>query len=152
MAELRPWPIIRQGDKGNRVRTLQYLLRSRGFDLAVDADFGPRTADAVRSYQREKGLLVDGIVGEQTWQALIVTVRRGSTGEAVKGAQEELNDYVNLTGSRPKIAVDGDFGAKTEELTRAFQTDLKRIVASVTVDGVIGPVTWQGLVGDTLQS
>jgi peptidoglycan hydrolase-like protein with peptidoglycan-binding domain len=34
---------------------------------AIDGDFGPMTASAVRAYQGERGVTVDGIVGDQTW-------------------------------------------------------------------------------------
>jgi peptidoglycan hydrolase-like protein with peptidoglycan-binding domain len=39
--------------------------------LAVDGIFGPRTAAAVRAYQRAHGLAVDGIVGPHTWGRLL---------------------------------------------------------------------------------
>jgi hypothetical protein len=39
--------------------------------LAVDGIFGPRTAAAVRAYQRAHGLVVDGIVGPRTWESLL---------------------------------------------------------------------------------
>lgn len=64
---------LRQGDTGDRVRALQAALNkvfpaySR---LAVDGDFGPRTAAVVREFQVRAGLVADGIVGPLTTAAL----------------------------------------------------------------------------------
>jgi len=40
-------------------------------DLDVDGIFGPRTKAAVREFQQNENLSVDGIVGRQTWTALL---------------------------------------------------------------------------------
>jgi peptidoglycan hydrolase-like protein with peptidoglycan-binding domain len=40
-------------------------------DLDVDGIFGPRTEAAVRGFQQNENLSVDGIVGRQTWTALL---------------------------------------------------------------------------------
>lgn len=61
---------LRKGDKGADVRTLQTLLNKNGNSIAVDGDFGPATDKAVRKFQAEQGLTVDGIVGQKTWAAL----------------------------------------------------------------------------------
>ncbi|MEV1069648.1 serine/threonine-protein kinase [Streptomyces sp. NPDC050263] len=61
------------GDSGNRVVQLQCMLTRRGYAVGgsgVDGDFGPDTETAVRSFQSDKGLAVDGIVGKNTWGAL----------------------------------------------------------------------------------
>ena len=58
------------GSSGDAVTQTQQRLADRGWNLAVDGDFGPVTDDTVRQYQAEKGLLVDGIVGPDTWQSL----------------------------------------------------------------------------------
>ena len=42
----------------------------------LDGDFGPETERAVRTFQSENGLVVDGIVGRNTWQALLNSVGR----------------------------------------------------------------------------
>lgn len=52
------------------VKKLQELLNNNGANLSVDGKFGPQTQDAVKKYQQENGLDVDGIVGENTWDAL----------------------------------------------------------------------------------
>ena len=70
-ATISPWPLVRRGDQQHPVTTLQYLLRARGHNLTVDGIFGPGTDAAVRAFQQQKGLAVDGIVGPVTWQDLV---------------------------------------------------------------------------------
>lgn len=53
-----------------QVTQLQEMLNGRGQQLEVDGQFGPLTAEAVRSVQRELGVTVDGIVGLETMAAL----------------------------------------------------------------------------------
>src|SRR5215218_4689720 len=147
---ISPWPLVRKGDQQHPVKTLQYLLRARGHTVTVDGSFGPKTDAAVRAFQEQKGLAVDGIVGPDTWSALIVTVRQGSQGDAVRGVQEEFQ-FRNLSGDPGSgLAVDGIFGARTEEAVRGFQQALATDVPSVAVDGIVGPVTWQALVSGML--
>jgi len=65
-------PVLRQGDDGMHVTDLQRMLLGPtrfGFDN-VDGDFGPYTKDEVEEYQESRGLIVDGIVGEETWRSL----------------------------------------------------------------------------------
>ena len=57
---------LRLNSKGNDVRWLQYELNKRGYHLVVDGIFGQKTDEAVRAFQAENGLAVDGIVGVQT--------------------------------------------------------------------------------------
>src|SRR3954452_15440009 len=87
---LQPWPLSREGDKAHPVPSLQYHLRARGHIVTVDGEFGPKTEAAVRAFQKEKNLGVDGIVGPLTWTALVLTVRRGDQGDAVRSVQEEF--------------------------------------------------------------
>lgn len=61
-------PVLRHGDHGDWVWWLQTFLLGRGhYKGAVDGDFGPKTERAVRAFQRENLLQVDGIVGNETW-------------------------------------------------------------------------------------
>jgi peptidoglycan hydrolase-like protein with peptidoglycan-binding domain len=129
------WPIQRIGSRGENVRTVQYLLRHRGFRLAADRIFGPQTKGAVQEFQRDRGLHVDGIVGNQTWPALIVLVALRSRGEAVRGVQRQLNARTS------SLAVDGIFGPQTASAVRGFQHS-----NGLLVDGIVGPNTWHGLV------
>jgi peptidoglycan hydrolase-like protein with peptidoglycan-binding domain len=144
---LQPWPLVRRGDKAHPVPSLQYLLRARGHIVTVDGDFGPKTEAAVRAYQKEKNLAVDGIVGPQTWRALIITARRGDQGDAVRAVQEEFQ-YRNLSGDPNKgLQVDGIFGPRTETAVRDWQQLLHdNDEPAMAVDGIVGPMTRQSLI------
>ena len=62
----------KRGDVGGGAREVQEGLRRAGYDeIAVDGEFGAATEYAVMDLQAAHGLTVDGIVGKQTWAALI---------------------------------------------------------------------------------
>ena len=64
--------VLRKGSKGEQVKTLQRLLNAMGYSCgSVDGAFGVKTLGAVEKFQRAKGLTVDGIVGKDTWNALL---------------------------------------------------------------------------------
>jgi hypothetical protein len=65
-----PPPALSLGDRGPQVKELQTLLNDHGARLQVDGVFGRNTLAAVMDFQSQKGLTVDGIVGEKTWKAL----------------------------------------------------------------------------------
>lgn len=64
---------VKLGSMGGVVKTLQKLLNAEGANpqLDMDGEFGPLTDAAVRKFQRDNKLLVDGEVGPQTWKALL---------------------------------------------------------------------------------
>ena len=65
-------PIIKQGDKGFTVVAVQMLLSKNNFSVKyTDGDFGPDTLAKVKAFQKAKGLTADGIVGSETWAALL---------------------------------------------------------------------------------
>lgn len=61
---------LKYGSSGSDVKKLQEELNKNGYSLDVDGQFGSKTQSAVQSYQKSKGLTVDGIVGTNTWNAL----------------------------------------------------------------------------------
>lgn len=78
---------LSKGSTGEGVKWLQWELKQRGYNLGsygIDGDFGNMTDKAVRAFQRDSGLVVDGIVGSKTRQALMAsrqyyTVVKGDT-------------------------------------------------------------------------
>jgi hypothetical protein len=64
-------PVMREGDSGECVRAMQNaLFIARGENLRADGSFGSGTATAVRGFQGDKGLGVDGVAGSETLDAL----------------------------------------------------------------------------------
>jgi len=145
---------LRSGSYGNDVKTLQTRLNELGYSCGtVDGSFGSKTLAAVRAFQSKNSLVVDGIVGTQTWTALnsdsavkntattttstasYPTVKYGSTGSYVGKLQERLNALGYNCGS-----VDGSFGAKTLAAVKAYQKK-----AGLSVDGIVGAKTWAAL-------
>ncbi|GAB2514989.1 peptidoglycan-binding protein [Lysobacter humi (ex Lee et al. 2017)] len=88
-------PVLRLGDRGAEVERVQAMLRrhgatdARGRAIEVDGDFGPRTDEAVRRFQRAQRLEDDGIVGPGTRAALAAPAQR--TGP-VSGSTPALGD------------------------------------------------------------
>ncbi|HVQ94422.1 MAG TPA: peptidoglycan-binding protein [Mycobacteriales bacterium] len=62
---------VQQGSTGSAVRAVQSQLSAHGIATSVDGNFGSGTNTSVRSFQSSRGLTVDGIVGPNTWQALV---------------------------------------------------------------------------------
>ena len=66
-------PTIRRGSKGPEVGECQTMLVKLGYDIGpcgIDGDFGRATEKAVREFQGDHQLVVDGVVGPMTWDAL----------------------------------------------------------------------------------
>ena len=120
------------------VTAIQYLLRAEGYALAADGTFGPQTRSAVKSFQGTEGLTVDGIVGPNTWQALIKghTLKKGDSGDEVKAVQHLLKHKHGYS-----VAIDGTFGGETDKAVRKLQE-----AYGLTVDGIVGKNTWKALV------
>jgi peptidoglycan hydrolase-like protein with peptidoglycan-binding domain len=147
---ISPWPSVQNGNQGHPVRTLQWLLRAQGRYVKVDGVFGPATEHAVKVFQSSVELSSVGIVTQQTWAAVVIKVKKGSTGDPVRAAQEEFQ-FRNESGDPTKgVQVDGIFGSKTDAAVRGFQQALSLDIPSVTVDGIVGPITWQALVSGML--
>jgi peptidoglycan hydrolase-like protein with peptidoglycan-binding domain len=133
-------PPLTRGSSGEAVQQLQRALKDLEYDPGdVDGRFGTKTESAVKAFQRDRHLTVDGIVGELTWLSIdeadtsTPTLKKGSTGNPVRRAQKRLTLAGYDTGG-----VDGTFGTKTESAVKRFQRD-----EGLTADGVVGPKTWE---------
>jgi hypothetical protein len=60
-----------RGDRGKKVRLIQEWLCLDNINIPIDGDFGPATEAAVRKFQENEGLAVNGVVGETTFSYLI---------------------------------------------------------------------------------
>lgn len=138
------YPILQFGDTGEEVRILQKLLAKSGVCAGkIDGIFGNTTKNAVINFQTKKALVVDGIAGPITMNALNKEVENnfqsvhsllafGSTGEDVKILQVLLDSIGYSAG-----IIDGIFGVKTKEAVTAFQS-----ANGLDQDGIVGVKTW----------
>lgn len=66
-------PVLKYGSTGDYVKELQTGLKTLGYDIGywgVDGQFGNDTKNAVIKFQTDKKITIDGIVGNETWNAL----------------------------------------------------------------------------------
>ena len=66
-------PVLRRGDKGEDVKYMQERLIKFGYDLSpdgADGKFGPNTEKQLKAFQKKNNLVVDGVCGPATWEAL----------------------------------------------------------------------------------
>jgi N-acetylmuramoyl-L-alanine amidase len=65
---------LKLGDRGKEVADVQTRLRGLGYELGsegVDGFFGPKTVAALKAFQQQRLLLVDGVLGANTWRELV---------------------------------------------------------------------------------
>lgn len=135
-------PVLRNGSNGYDVTLVQRLLNDAGYgSLVEDGIFGVRTDAAVMMFQKDRNLIVDGIVGSQTWGALVPpTIGRGSSSYDVERLQMILNEMGY------SLVVDGIFGSNTEAAVKGFQKNSR-----LEVDGIVGPLTWYALMSNMIR-
>ena len=140
---------IRQGDVGHDVQDVQHRLVSLGSSIdpsELGGTYGPSTAAAIRAFQQRRGLLVDGIVGAETWADLVeagfglgdrtLYLRNPYfRGDDVRALQRRLNALGFDAGRE-----DGIFGPRCDRAVREFQRNVGR-----GPDGIVGPETLTAL-------
>ena len=107
---------IKSGSRGEAVELVQLMLNEKGYACGTaDGIFGTKTKNAVETYQKAKGLSVDGIVGNNTYAKLFTDclLKNGSRGELVRELQTRLNEQGYNAGT-----ADGIFGSNTEKESR----------------------------------
>jgi hypothetical protein len=134
------------------VSTWQQRMRTRGWNIGVDGQYGEQSKRVCLAFQQEKGLLVDGVVGPETWYAAWTApiTPPGSDPGAGPVWPGVLFTYPPLTvhssvstwqrqmQSRGwNIGVDGQYGEQSKRVATAFQQE-----KGLTVDGIVGPATW----------
>ena len=124
---------ISYGSSGDDVKTLQQLLNSSGYNLAVDGNFGQKTQQAVQDYQKKNNLTVDGIVGDKTWGALTnstnstkSTTTSGSTSKSGTDTGFSYGDYQESDAVQQAYALlQQQMANKPGEYTSAWADQIK---------------------------
>lgn len=143
--------LIRKGERGERVLGVQAKLAALGYSIPPDERagiFGQGTHDAIREFQQARGLIIDGLVGSQTWRELVeASWRLGDRvvylraphmrGDDVRALQDNLATLGFDTGR-----VDGIFGLDTQRAVREFQQNY-----GLRPDGIVADDTLRALLG-----
>lgn len=151
---------IKRGSKGIWVLLFQEIFSVRNVQykwgqpvLALDSDCGPATEKAIRWYQKQRGLKVDGECGTKTWDDLLAlpkasgkyvvqTVKRGCKGTSVLLFQEVFQSRnAAWKWGVPTVSLDSDCGTATENAIAWYQKARK-----MTVDKICGHDTWKDLI------
>jgi peptidoglycan hydrolase-like protein with peptidoglycan-binding domain len=116
--------ILKRGLTGEPVKVLQGKL-----GVPTDGEFGAGTETALKKYQQENGLKVDGVAGPDTFAHMglyeLILLNVGTSGDTVKKLQQALG-----------LPADGQFGSDTEKAVRNFQQK-----NGLSADGIAGPST-----------
>ncbi len=93
---------IKYGSSGSDVKKLQQELNKKGYNLDVDGQFGTKTQSAVRDYQKKSGLLVDGVVGNDTWGKLMSVAPAANKNNTVQNsAQKAAKKAIDVKNTIP---------------------------------------------------
>lgn len=159
------WPedtILSLGDRGEKVETIQEYLKEIGFYVnEVDGIFGEKTFEAVKLYQKEHGLAIDGIVGKETIGKIVGTKHliENDFSDEDKDNQlsplytpeelTEMNIYMKhdlwIEKIEPQVKTFFQFGDEGEQIAH-LQEKLKQArYYSGPIDGIFGSYTQQAV-------
>lgn len=155
-------PVLQLGVAGEAVRFAQQRLMAYGYRLGFNGQYGSQMKAAVEHFQAYYGgLVVDGIIGENTWSALcddefsrlgwdffyalkttkypynvqMPELYEGQIGNAVECLQLRLHAKGFF-----RLYIDGVFGQNTRAAVEEFQRR-----EGLKVDGIVGQLTWRKL-------
>jgi N-acetylmuramoyl-L-alanine amidase len=141
--------IIRAGDRGEAVRDVHRRLLALGHRIAadeLDGRFGPSTDDAVRAFQRSRGLPADGLIGPDTWGRLVEAgYRLGDRTLYVRAPLFRGDDVLELQRRLNQLGFDagredGILGLASGQAVLDFQRNV-----GMKADGIVGPETVEAL-------
>lgn len=164
-ADTYPGIPLRNGMRGQDVSHMQRYLNALALIYtainvqAVDGAYGTNMTNAVKLFQRQFSLTIDGVIGQNTWNAIVsvynasktanktkvttpypgYALSQGASGDAVRCVQSYLN--ATAKGRWATLVIDGNFGSKTKDAVIAFQATY-----GLKPDGVVGAATWPVLV------
>lgn len=164
------YPMLQVGSVGEYVVKLQEALINAGYDVGpdgADGEYGGNTCKAVIAFQTAKSLEVDGVVGPETWAALMA--EKGKEKPESRPAEEkaevdkpdvkvpELGLPVLKNGASGAVVetlqqlltakgytckVDGEYGPETVSAVKSYQT-----AKGIEADGICGNATWAYMMG-----
>ncbi len=124
-----------EAQPSDTVKELQKELKELGYyEGSIDGLYGSETEQAVKDFQKDEGLTVDGKYGPATHKALLAALDTQDS-EATKQIQSMLADLGYYDGD-----INGKYDTATEDAVKAFQEE-----QGLTADGIVGPETLAAL-------
>jgi peptidoglycan hydrolase-like protein with peptidoglycan-binding domain len=122
--------ILQRGSKGEEVRATQLALRALDYPITADGDFGRKTRDAVKSFQKAANITSDGIVGAGTRAAINQRLSANTAGATPKPSEnlfsellaDEMQKETNL--SKELMKASKNFDSKKQEVA-----DLEAVIS-----------------------
>lgn len=117
---------LKASSTGYPVQQVQYMLKSFGYSIVVDGDYGQQTTKVVMHWQKANRLVVDGVVGSETWGSLTSAVK---TPVAVKPGRKHASEVT--TPATTPVDVPAVGGAPAQPTT-------PRVSGQYAPDGLSG--------------
>jgi len=135
---------LKLGSKGPDVVKLQRRLNALGYKLVVDGEFGKMTEAAVKSFQKNHNIAVDGIVGDKTWGALF----KAQIKKVFTRKPPAKTVFLDV-GHIGKVSKPDDLGASSGGLVEAnvymgIVKEIKRRVTAAGYNCVVFPLDFPG--------
>lgn len=131
--------------QGERVRKLQEDLANVGISVTTDGIFGTQTDAAIRKFQAEQGLQVDGIAGFVTQTKLTQLISGQSRAVSSEPSGLKLQDVIDQKQSIPFDDIDSGVLVEDQLFCAEIQTILRANHLLEVVDGIYGPQTQEAL-------
>jgi len=151
--------LIKVGTSGDDVKLVKDKLLELGYlQKSTTTTFGNDTFNAVKSFQKDNGLVADGIVGPQTWGALFSdNIASDTNDQDTDGWTRNLT--VGVSGADVKLAKDKlvELGYLRKSTHSTFGNDTKSAVArlqlinGLSATGIIDVETWGVLFSSTVK-
>lgn len=123
--------VYKIGTKGDEVKKIQERLKKLGYYKgSIDGDFGKGTQTAVKAFQKDKKLTVDGSVGPGTWKALFEEIQININ----QTIRLEKKDYIQTETPKDLIVLHHTVGGSAKSTIDYWKSDANRIATAYIIE------------------
>lgn len=139
----RTWPDIYSSIGGPVVRVAQWLLKFRGYDIAVTGAWSAAMTAAVQDWQSRNGITpqADGRLTDATWDSLVPELGKDATGDGVSAFQQAIAHK-----GYPNVVINGIYDHATKKAVQDLQ-----LLHGLDENGKLSVSTWCSLVGGVVR-
>jgi peptidoglycan hydrolase-like protein with peptidoglycan-binding domain len=134
---------LRYGSRGKCVELLQTYLNATlshaGITINVDGIFGSKTLEAIKFFQKSRGLSVDGIVGANTWSSLENEVNKIYGSGSVENIKSSIFGAKPVTITKPAVETKPEGKVPVQPVQAGF---LGKTFLNLLLAGGIALIAW----------